>query len=157
MFIDDLRLFVIRPALTLTSLWSQSAENLLCGTILAESGGAALKQRGGPALGLYQTEPRTHNTIKTSLLQPDDEILLAKVLQSCGLKELPTHDALVWNLRYATIVARLVYRLTLTDLPDANDATALANYHKLYYNTLKGKSDPKKTVKLFEGVIANAA
>lgn len=157
MFIDDLRLFVIRPALTLTNLWSMAAENLLCGTVLAESGGTALKQVKGPALGLFQTEPRTHNTIKVSLLQPDDELLLAKVLKSCGMTQLPNHDALVWNLRYATIVARLVYRLTLVPLPDEDDASAMAHYHKLYYNSMDGKADLKKTVKLFEGVVKHAA
>lgn len=156
MFIDDMRHYVIRPALTLTGLWSPSAENLLCGTLLTESGGVALKQFKGPALGLYQTEPQTHDTIKSSLCQPDDVILLRRVLDACSMRNLPNHDALVWNLRYATIVARLVYRLTLEPLPDAEDAKALAEYHKQYYNTAKGKADPKKTVKLFEGVIQRA-
>ena len=53
---------VICPALEKLSLWSPSAEELVLGTAIVESGLTYLKQHGdGPALGLWQVEPATHD------------------------------------------------------------------------------------------------
>ena len=60
---------VIRPALTKINLWSRSAEELVLGTAIVESGLTYLKQRGeGPALGLWQIEPATHEDLYTNFL-----------------------------------------------------------------------------------------
>ena len=60
---------VIRPALEKLSLWSLSAEELVLGTAIVESGLTYLKQHGdGPALGLWQVEPATHDDLYTNFL-----------------------------------------------------------------------------------------
>ena len=61
---------VIRPALTKINLWSSSAEELVLGTAIVESGLTYLKQHGdGPALGLWQIEPATHEDLYTNFVE----------------------------------------------------------------------------------------
>ena len=77
-----LRSKVIRPALTKINLWSRSAEELILGTAIVESGLTYLKQRGeGPALGLWQGEPATHEDLYTNYLhfRPDLGMALAEL------------------------------------------------------------------------------
>ena len=70
-----LRSMVIRPALTKINLWSRSAEELILGTAIVESGLTYLKQHGdGPALGLWQVEPATHEDLYTNFLNYRPEL-----------------------------------------------------------------------------------
>ncbi|KAF0118141.1 MAG: hypothetical protein FD149_866 [Rhodospirillaceae bacterium] len=66
---------VIRPTLLHLGLHSPAAEALLLGTAIQESRlGTYLRQTGGgPALGVYQMEPATHEDIWTNFLayRPD--------------------------------------------------------------------------------------
>jgi hypothetical protein len=155
MIIKELKEYIIRPALTQVGMWSASAENLLAGTIMIESGGERLKQVKGPALGLYQIEPKTHKDVKRELDREHDKELKAQVLAACGMVDFPFDDALVWNLRYATIIARLLYRRDPSPLPDSEDAEGLAKTHKNIYNTVNGKADVRKSVEVFKRVIDN--
>lgn len=51
---------VIRPVLKDLNLWSEPAERMVLGTACQESEcGRFLVQVGGPALGIYQMEPKT--------------------------------------------------------------------------------------------------
>src|SRR5882757_814136 len=59
----------IRPSLITINLWSAAAEQLLLGTAIHESEGFRFrKQRNGPALGVFQMEPFTHNDIWNTYL-----------------------------------------------------------------------------------------
>jgi len=61
---DQLHECIVRPALlSLGRSYSQpAARALIMGTIAQESlCGRYIKQRGGPALGIVQMEPETHN------------------------------------------------------------------------------------------------
>jgi hypothetical protein len=157
MNLADMRNCIIRPTLKTVGLWSPSAENLLLGTMLVESGGEFLKQHPGPALGLYQCEPATHQSIKDYLNIKRNSILKDKVLTSCYMSVLPPDDALVWNLRYATLISRLVYYRSPVKLPDASDAIGLATYHKTIYNTSLGKTNVDSSVSIFQSVIKELA
>ena len=69
MLASQMLALVIRPALEKLSLWSLSAEELVLGTAIVESGLTYLKQHGdGPALGLWQVEPATHDELYTNFL-----------------------------------------------------------------------------------------
>jgi len=58
----QLRMYVVRPVLRVMSAWSQPAEDLVMGTAAQESRLTYLRQLGGgPALGLWQMEPATHD------------------------------------------------------------------------------------------------
>lgn len=55
-------MYVVRPVLRVMSAWSQPAEDLVMGTAAQESRLTYLRQLGGgPALGLWQMEPATHD------------------------------------------------------------------------------------------------
>ena len=45
---------------------------------------------------------------------------------------------MVWNLAYATAIARVVYLRVPAPLPPATDLVALAAYWKRWYNTRAG-------------------
>ena len=66
---DQFTRLIIRPALKIIGLDFRAAEELLLGTALQESRLTYLHQLGGgPALGLFQMEPGTHDDIWTNYL-----------------------------------------------------------------------------------------
>ena len=65
----DLLEWVIRPTLHALDMAGERAETLMLATALVESGGRHTRQiGGGPALGLWQMEPETHDDIYTHYL-----------------------------------------------------------------------------------------
>jgi len=134
----QLRSLVIAPALAALGLASPAAEELLLGTALQETGGGHwLHQLGaGPAIGLYQMEPATHDDIWKSFLASHAE-LAAKVtsLTVPGLSKLAQ---LAGNLYYATAMTRIFYDRVPEPLPAAGDIAAQAAYYKAHYNTPLG-------------------
>lgn len=134
----QLRQFVIAPALSVISLGGDAAEELLLGTVLQESDcGYYLHQLGqGPAIGIFQMEPRTHDDLWASFLSRRAD-LSTKVssLLAPGLARL---DQLAGNLLYATAMARLLYYRIPEPLPAAGDLAAQAAYYKRWYNTADG-------------------
>lgn len=131
----QLKLFVIVPTLAKLGLYSDSAVNLLMGTCAQESQlGTYLKQINGPALGIFQTEPATHDDIWDNYLKykPD---LAAKVLEINARET----NSLITDLSYAAAIARIHYLRAPALLPKPDDIEGLARYWKRYYNTNKGK------------------
>lgn len=130
---QELRERVIRPTLAFLSLGGDAAEELLLGTAMQESRcGAHIVQIGGPALGIWQMEPSTHDDIWTNFLdfrQP----LRAKVLNLL----MPTFsrtEQLVGNLSYACAMARVQYFRSPRPLPAAGDLAEQASLYKVVYN-----------------------
>lgn len=137
----QLRHHVVRP--TLQHLdpvvpYSKEAENLILGTIAQESHGTYVKQLGtGPALGLIQMEPRTHDDIWENWLEYHQDVA-GKIMEL----ELPSFlgmqgaGELVGNLYYAVAMCRAFYRR----LPDAlpSDVPGMAALWKRRYNTYLG-------------------
>ncbi len=136
--VNHFRLHVVRATLIYMRMWSASAENLLLGTAIQESGLRYLRQHGdGPARGLYQIEPATHDDIADRYLAKHRDI--RKRLNTL-LAPIPSRlDQLVTNLAYATAIARLRYWMDPALLPAADDIDGLAAYWKRVYNTPKGK------------------
>ena len=136
----QLKTYIIEDCLKSIGLYSGSAVNLLLGTFAQESHmGTFLKQIGkGPALGIGQMEPKTHDDIWLHFLYYKDE--LAKlILNTCGYTQNPGPQALLYNLRYATCMTRAHYRRVPERLPTKDDLDGLARYWKKYYNTYKGR------------------
>jgi len=136
---NHFRIYVIRPTLQNLGMWSESAELLLLGTALKESGGLHyLKQLGGgPALGVYQIEPATHADVWENYLQWRPP-LHVKVMSYLA-PEPEREKQLITNLAYATVMARIIYFRIPKKLPKPNDYTGLGKYWKKYYNTPLGK------------------
>lgn len=134
---SQLRKHVIRPILLRLGLWSQAAENLLLGTALAESRGMYLKQIRGPALGIYQMEPASHDRLWAGILSRRERLRQRiRLLLVPGFSRL---DQLKWNLAYATAMARIYYLAVREPLPRASSAWAMARYWKRYWNTAAGR------------------
>lgn len=147
---QQFRLLVIRPTLLHLELHSQAAENLILGTALQESNLKYLRQLGsGPALGVMQMEPATHDDIWKNYLayQPD---LAARIKSITRVAGAPGSAAeMIGNLQYAVAMARVHYRRVAAPLPAAHDARALAAYWKQYYNTPLGAGTVDEAVKHF--------
>ena len=120
---------------------------LLLGTALTESGDMHyLHQLGsGPALGIYQMEPRTHEDIWENYLNYRKE-LRREVLAFLAPVPEPV-EQLMTNLAYATVMCRIHYLRVKEPLPRANELRGLADYWKTHYNTVLGAGQPNTFVR----------
>lgn len=140
MDVEAFRQDLIRPALKAANLWSESAENLLLGTALAESELQVVKQFGnGPAVSFFQIEPVTYEDIVKYLRRYDKRMLKEKILTACYIDIFPPTECLTWNIRLAVLIARTVYWRIPQPLPQANDVEAHAAYWKEHYNSNLGQ------------------
>lgn len=144
---------VIRPTLIELGLHSVAAERLVLGTIYQESGGEYIQQLGGgPALGLIQMEPQTHNDIWRNFLayHPKLKFKVADLLShkariesfsstSNGRPIVPPAAELIGNLKYAVAMCRIHYLRVPQALPHPDGLQGFADYWKKYYNTPEGK------------------
>lgn len=152
--LSQVRLLIVRPVLQSIGLSSLAAENLLLGTMLAESGGVWLQQvGGGPALGLWQMEPATHDDCWNNWLCAPGRSRQATALRQVIGYRTPAADLMTWNLRYAAGMARIKYQRSPLSLPSADDATALSAYHKRVYNTANGAASAEANASLFQAAI----
>lgn len=132
------RQYIIKPALMgfNPALYSADIEELLIATMAHESkGGQFLHQEHGPALGPFQMEPATH----------DDLWKHSKWMNYYGHIK-PTNiidgpqpaSTMIWNLYYATIMARIFYFCTPDVIPNAGDIEGIWKLYKQKWNTTLG-------------------
>lgn len=108
---------------------SQEAVDAIEMIVAHESGGGRyLRQLNGPALGVIQMEPRTHDSIW------DNCDTIKKYAAKLGIKRNVT--SLVWDLRYNVFMARCMLLMDPRPLP--TDLIKLSKYLKDYYNTAGG-------------------
>ena len=119
----------IGPTLRRLKLYSPAAEMLLLGTAIAEStvgGETYLRQIRGPALGIYQIEPATHDDIWRNFLAHRSKLRARVRHVMCLAAE--REGQLIWNLAYATAIARLVYYRRPDPLPPTGDIEAIRRF-----------------------------
>jgi len=134
-FLDE----VILPALAglAVDADAKAASQLLLGTAIQESNLHYRRQLGdGPARGLFQMEPATHNDIWTNYLAY--QAGLAAKVRGFLDGAAQSADALETNDRYAAAMARVHYRRVPAALPPVGDINAMGAYWKQYYNTPAG-------------------
>ncbi|QCE34127.1 hypothetical protein FAI40_01565 [Acetobacteraceae bacterium] len=142
---------VVRPALESLKIGGLAAVNLVTGTALAESGLVYLTQMDdGPALGLFQMESKTHDDIWKNFLP--NKLKLKANLQGMVNSLQPDARMMIGHLAYASAMCRIEYMRTSQRLPVADDAIAMAHYHRSHYN-ISGKADPQKNTPLFRAAI----
>ena len=135
---NQLRELIIKPALYDLMLESPEAEELLIFTCAVESlGGTYLKQEGGPAVGIYQMEPETHNDIWVNFIV-NNRFLLIKLATNFAAHGVPDEQRLIYDLRYATALCRIHYMRNSAPLPSHTDVDAIWDYYKTHYNTSMG-------------------
>ena len=131
---------IIKPAIADLQMYSDNAVELLIFTCANESlGGTYIKQKVGSALGIYQMEPKTYNDIWQKYIYCNLSIIL-QLNHNFEAYRMPPEDRLVYDLRFATAMARLHYARVKEPLPPAHDTEALWNYYKIHYNTSAGKA-----------------
>ena len=136
----------IRPALNILGRGGRVAEQLVLGTGIQESLLIHRQQLGGgPALGLFQMEPFTHDDCWNNFLRfrPD---LADKVKRTLKPGERPLASTLKINDRYAAAMCRVRYIRAAPPLPRPDDLQGLANYWKQHYNTPLGAGTPEEFV-----------
>jgi len=145
----QLRELIIKPALLDLVLYSQAAEELLMFTCAVESdGGTYLKQLIGPALGIYQMEPDTHNDLWQNFIKKQQSIMTI-LINSFDCIRMQSEDRLIYDLRYATAMTRLFYLRIPSELPAYNDIEGIWNYYKQHYNTAAGAADKTRCLNTY--------
>ncbi len=144
----QLRIEIIKPALVFIGHYSKPAEDLVFGTACVESQcGEYICQLNGPAVGIFQMEPATHDDIYVNFLKYKPE-LKAKVMKLFA-PGLSVAENLKSNLMYAAAMCRIHY--LRVSIPIPNDLQGQAEYWKKYYNTAKGKGSVEKYLKAYKG------
>ena len=166
---DQLRLYVVRPALRHLGLWSASAENLVLGTGMVESALRYVRQLGGgPALSLWQVEPATYRDLWYSYLAYHDDLgfklaslapvasaehspeLLGPDAAEYGDADPPVHERyLLGSLYLGAAVCRLLYRRAPEPLGAPDDPLWMAHLWKKRYNTPLGAGTVEKALPHF--------
>ncbi len=132
--------YIIKPALTVIGHDSPAAVELVLGTALQESRLQYVKQLGnGPALGMFQMEPATHDDIWENYLAYKPELADAvKSLAAPNGGGHPSANELIGNMWYAAAMCRVHYLRVSDPLPSAGDTPGMAAYWKEHYNTHLG-------------------
>ena len=131
------------------SLRSAVADQLVLGTAVVESRAKYIRQiGGGPAMGIYQMEPGTHNDIWTNVLAY--KTTLRNLMLSISINRNP--EEMLGNLFYATAMCRVHYYRFSEALPLIHDYEGLAQYHKTYYNTSEGATEITESTEIFKKI-----
>lgn len=143
---------VIRPTLLEAGLWSPWAERLLFGTALVESNLTWIRQTpAGPALGVYQMEPATHDDIWANWLahKPALNATARRFSRASSVPGMarPQADEMVSNMAYATIMCRIHYYRARFMIPTESAPESLARIWKTHYNTHLGAGRPEEFVR----------
>lgn len=147
MDINQLLHQVILPVLDYLELPKpEAAAELLLGTAIQESqAGHYIKQLGnGPALGIYQMEPATHDDIWTNYLAYHGT--LANMVERLRGTWPTKQQSLIYNLAYSTAMCRIHYYRVPAPLPLLGDLPAQAAYWKAHYNTRLGKGTTEEYI-----------
>lgn len=144
--IGQLREFVIRPALERINLWSATAEDLVLGTGIVESGYQYLHQIGGPALGFWQMEPATHDDCWTNFIsfRPGIEKAMLGMYKAATATIEP--EFMIRDLHYAAAMCRIKYYRSPLQLPANGDVSGYARMWKQVYNSAAGAGKEQKFI-----------
>jgi hypothetical protein len=150
--VRDLGVYVVRPTLAALATVAPGidgpvAEALLLATAAQESQLRFLHQQGGPALGLWQMEPATHDDIWLNSMSPKVRDVLMDHLGGAHAIDL------IGNLSYACAMARLLYWRSSVRMPAAGDAAALWPIYKEVYNTPGGAATQPQFLANFANLV----
>ncbi len=154
--IGQLRTYIIQPALKAMGDYSPDIEEMLIAICAQETqGGTYLKQIHGPALGIYQMEPGTHDSIWLNQLSNSYPSTLhgatthrvlnnigEKIISACQYSVLyhPSAEMMIYNLWYATMMARAFWLDVHEPIPNKDDLASIWLQYKKYWNTPAGEA-----------------
>jgi len=133
---QDLRELIVADTLNYLNEWSQSAENLLVGTAIQESG-LGFELKSGSGLGIYHISTASHRAVWDHYLvnYPDKASRVRGLAGQHSFIENP-HKELLTNLRYTTAIAWFIYAKSGCTLPEPDDIPALAS---IWHNRFRSK------------------
>jgi hypothetical protein len=153
--ISQFRELIIKSTLNDLKMYSENAEELLVFTCAAESmGGTYLTQVNGSALGIYQMMPETYNDIWENYIKGKTGLNML-VLSNFNLYFMPPEEVMIYDLRFATLMARIFYERIKEPLPDKNDINSIWEYYKKYYNTDKGAAQKEDSISNYLSFLKN--
>lgn len=140
----QLKNLIVNPYLTAAGLYSLSAEQLLLGTCAVETSmGSYIHQVNGPALGIWQMEAFSHQDIWINYLASRQD-LSKRILYACNYLNVPHDSALIGNLGYACLMARVKYLRSPMALPAPGDVYNMSLMWKQVYNSGLGAGTEQK-------------
>jgi hypothetical protein len=129
----ELRAKIIKPTCDRLGLNGPGVEELLLGTAAQESNcGEHLVQLHGPALGVWQMEPATHDDLWLNYITFRTD--LRALMMGYLVTSLPRADQMCGNLYYACAMARLQYKRHNDPIPAPTDYQGQGALYKLRYN-----------------------
>lgn len=135
---SQFRQLIIKPTLAYLGETQTAMENLLVGTALQESGLESLRQMGnGPALGLFQVEPATHQDQWLNWLTYRKDYadkVRGLAAHRYWTQAIPDDSELIVNMAYECAIAWCKYHRAPEALPMPENIAGLAAYYKTYYN-----------------------
>lgn len=144
--------YIIKPTIIEIGLDRPNAAALVHGTFMVESNYDHIIQIGAPKLGGFgfgQCENFTYLDHCTWIKNGFNKGLLERILKTCNLRELPKDvSALQWHLKLAVCICRVDYWRVKAQIPE--NAIDLSNFHKRWYNSMKGKADPVINTPMFQ-------
>jgi len=147
------RALIVRPGLSMIGKYCPKAEELLVATMAHESlGGTYLAQVSGPAMGIYEMEEPTYDDCWANVIsrQPAIKSMISSFV---GTSFKPNPVRMIWDLQYATIMARMEYSRFDEPLPEANDIHAIYAYYKKYWNSSKGAANGEDFIQHYQTFI----
>ena len=133
----QLRDLITRTLKQIPSGYSSDAVKLLMMIAAHESDlGKYIKQVNGPALGIFQIEPATHDDVWTNGDSCEVNASRLGYVWECDA----TSARLEYDLQYQILIARQKLFMISEPLPSGDDEIAMANYCKKYWNTDLGKA-----------------
>jgi hypothetical protein len=140
--VHDFREYILAPALDLCQSLAGVPDtpyvrDLLVATCAIETQmGVYLHQTGrGPALSIYQIEP---TSLEDLLKNFASQKRYAPLLAAVRVPAVSAEDEIMFNLRFATVCARLFYYRVKEPLPKLATFDNLWHYYKTYWNTEAG-------------------
>lgn len=145
----QLRELIIRPPLQYINHYKPEDEEMLISISAQETeDGFYLKQiRGGEnaALGIFQMEPDTHEFLWDTILTKDSSLGF-KVMLSCNYTLRPKPEVMIYNLRYAAVMARIFWLHIEEPMPALHDSNGRWSLYKKYWNTYSGKATKEQFI-----------
>ena len=127
-----------------------AAEQLLLGTVLAESGGQYLSPPdGGTARSVFQIEPAVAQDVHDNFLARR-QVLRRRIDGLAASWPQDMAARLAMCPPYATAIARQIYRRDQAALPPEGNAALMAAYWKRVFNSAQRAGDPAQFAALFE-------
>lgn len=115
-------------------------------------GGTYIKQVNGPALGIFQMEPETHNDIWMNYIYGHGALSM-RLFSNFDISNRPDESRMIYDMRYSTAMARIHYARIKDSLPPYDDVEAIWEYYKKYYNTPAGAAEKDESIKKYHDFV----